>query len=153
MGDDAQEDGLRVQSKVLLSDDASSNLQWGQVLTKQAPMYYLGQHSDKGDSQTPNMMVVYYKGLPKNQDWLRVDVERHFEAIPRHALKDFVGVKRPVHNQKTIDFVQTATHTTNLHSQTGEMSEELVKYVKPNIHLLPDNTHLVQGEPTVDHFA
>ena len=31
----------------------------------------------------PNMMVCYWKGLPIGKDWLRVDVVRHFEVLPR----------------------------------------------------------------------
>ena len=59
----------------------------------------------KGISQTPNLLAFYFRGLPKNEDWIRVDVVRHWEAIPRMAIKDFVGLKRPVHNQKTLDHV------------------------------------------------
>lgn len=84
-------------------------------------------------------MVVYFKGLPKEQDWIRIDVERHFEAIPRHALKDFVGVKRPIHNQKTLDFVGQASHTTNLHAHTDLIGDMYKGVVLPVVHTLPDN--------------
>jgi len=69
------------------------------------------------------MMICYYKGLPANQTWLRVDVERHFEALPRHEIKDLVATKRPVHNAKALNFVQTASHNTNLHSHSGRTGE------------------------------
>lgn len=51
------------------------------------------------------MMCVYFRGMPANKDWIRIDVERHFEGLPRQDLKDFVGVARPVANEKTLDFV------------------------------------------------
>ena len=151
--DGIDNDGIFVQTLVLTTDEsATQDIKWAATKVNRAPMLYLGQHADKGMSETPNMMVVYFKGLPRNEDWLRVDVERHFEALPRHSLKDFVGVKRPVHNQKTIDFVQSATHTTNLHSNLDENTHAMVAYVKPNLHMIPDNPHLVQGAQTKDHF-
>lgn len=98
------------------------------------------------------MMVAYFKGLPKNEDWLRVDVTRHFEGIPRHSIKDFVGVKRPVHNQKTIDFVQRASHTTNLHSHSENVGKLYDGVVKPMIHTIPDDPRPVIGAPQADGF-
>lgn len=67
------------------------------------------------------MIAIYFKGLPTNKDWLRVDVERHWEAIPRAEIKDFVGQKRPVHNKKALDFVTSASHSTKLHTHTDQM--------------------------------
>lgn len=66
-------------------------------------------------------MAIYWKGLPENKNWIRVDVERHFEAIPRAEIKDFVGQRRPVHNKKALDFVTSASHSTKLHTHTDEV--------------------------------
>ena len=52
----------------------------------------------------PNMMVCYWKGLPVSKDWLRVDVVRHFEVLPRQHIKDLVSVAR----------TKPSTTTTNL---------------------------------------
>lgn len=67
------------------------------------------------------MMVCYFKGLPTNKDWIRVDVERHFEAIPRPNIRDFVGQRRPIHNKKALDFVTSASHSTKLHTHTDQV--------------------------------
>jgi len=40
-------------------------------------------------------MVLYWRGLPANKEWFRVDVERHFEGIPRMEIKDLVAVAKP----------------------------------------------------------
>lgn len=43
----------------------------------------------------PNLCVMYWRGLPPNQQWLRVDVERHFEGVPLTAIRDIVTTVRP----------------------------------------------------------
>ena len=48
-----------------------------------APNCYYGLHKNKGEYGMPNMMACYWKGLPAGKDWLRVDVVRHFEVLPR----------------------------------------------------------------------
>lgn len=84
-------------------------------------------------------MVVYFRGLPKNQEWLRVDVERHMEAVPRHALKDYVGLKRAKYSEKTLEFVSKASHTTNLHAQNLDVAEKQEAIIKPSVYAIPDD--------------
>ena len=44
--------------------------------------------------------------MPNNKDWLRVDVERHFEGIPRTAIRDLVSVKKPTGNATTHEILR-----------------------------------------------
>lgn len=154
MIDDLQEDGIRVKTLSLMSDTANETIfGWNGSQQMKAPSFYYGQHANKGNSQNPNMMAFYFRGLPKKQDWIRVDCVRHWEALPRLQIKDFVGLKRPVHNQKTLDHVQKATHTTNLHSHDGETGDQYKQMVAPVAHLIPDKVEVVKGEPTPDRWA
>lgn len=84
-------------------------------------------------------MVVYFRGLPKNEQWLRVDVERHMEGIPRNALRDYVGLKRAKYSEKTLEFVSKASHTTNLHGHNLNVAENMEAIVKPSAFAIPDN--------------
>lgn len=44
-------------------------------------------------------MEVYWRGLPTgNKVFWRVDVERHFEGIPRTAIRDLVSTSYPRYN-------------------------------------------------------
>lgn len=47
-------------------------------------------------------MVCYWKGLPEGQNSIRVDVVRHFECVPRTALKDLLTVARPYSNEESL---------------------------------------------------
>lgn len=84
------------------------------------------------------MIAVYWKGLPANQNWFRVDVERHFEVIPRQHLRDVVHVERPLPSPKTVDYVLEAYDSPKLHAHTAGYGKVLENHVKPNTHLLPD---------------
>lgn len=66
----------------------------------------------------PNMIGIYWRGLPANQDWFRVEIERFFEAIPRQKVKDIVSTQRPNDNKKTTDFT----------SQLGEAHSGLIAH-------------------------
>lgn len=88
-------------------------------------------------------MVAYFRGLPANQDWIRVDIVRHFEGIPRQELRDFVGVKRRGPNPRTLDFVKNKSMDTKLHNHDLDDAKVLETYVKPNIHKIPDNPSMV----------
>ena len=93
-----------------------------------------------GRSEYPNLVAIYWKGLPMNQDWLRVDVERHFEVIPRQHLRDVVAVRRPVPNQKTIQYAIDAYESPKLHAHKEIEHKVYLDHVKPNVHHLPDAT-------------
>jgi len=54
--------------------------------------------------------------MPANKEWLRVDIERHFEGIPRLELRDFVGVKRRGPSEATLNFVKNKSMDTALHN-------------------------------------
>jgi len=38
------------------------------------------------------MLCTYWRGMKADQNWIRVDVERHFEGVPRPHLRDIVSV-------------------------------------------------------------
>ena len=39
-------------------------------------------------------MVVYWVGMPTNKNWIRIDITRHLELVPRLVLKDIISVKK-----------------------------------------------------------
>lgn len=53
--------------------------------------------------------------MPLQSDWLRVDVERHFEGIPKPALRDFVSV----------DTVESCDNAMNYIKKKGRFTEML----------------------------
>jgi len=71
--------------------------------------------------------------MPANKEWLRVDVERHFEGIPRQELRDFVGVKRRGPSEHTLDFVKKKSMDTALHNHDLDDAKILERHVKPNL--------------------
>lgn len=45
---------------------------------------YIGMGPKMGQDEKPFMMVMYWRGVkPAQPGWFRVDVERHFEGVPR----------------------------------------------------------------------
>ena len=48
--------------------------------------------------------------MPANQTWIRIDVDRHFEGIPRTKNRDILSVAKPVHNEDTMEIVRQATN-------------------------------------------
>lgn len=82
--------------------------------------------------------MAYFRGLPANKDWIRVDVVRHFEAIPREELRDFVGVSKRGPSPKTIDFVKHKSMDTRLHNHDLDDANVLEKHIKPIIHAVAD---------------
>ena len=93
-------------------------------------------------------MVCYWRGLPKNEDWIRVDVVRNFEALPRNDLKDYVSVRRRKENEKTLHFVKKKSLETKLHNHDLQDAKVLEHYVKPNIHMIPDKPEVVMKAPS-----
>lgn len=77
-------------------------------LMSKAPSNYYGLHKNKGTFGNPNMMVCYWKGLPPSKDWLRVDVIRHFEVLPRQNVKDLIAVGRTKPSPDTIGNVSNS---------------------------------------------
>lgn len=41
--------------------------------------------------------------MPAGQTWMRVDVDRHFEGIPRTSIRDLVSVQKPMGDSKTLE--------------------------------------------------
>jgi len=75
-------------------------------------------HDEDENGHKPNTIAIIFQGMPINRNWLRVDVVRHFEAVPREHLKDFVSLKKSAESEKTLNFVEKAGHNTLLHTQT-----------------------------------
>lgn len=69
------------------------------------PDQFIGQLAKRGVSNTPYQMVVYWVGMPKDEAWIRVDVTRHLECVPRMKLRDIIAVKKCTPNQETVDVV------------------------------------------------
>lgn len=60
------------------------------------------------------------------QECLRVDIVRHFEAIPRTAIKDLVAVSRPNGSEETIKIAtKLGPCAPVLQSSTLNASEEI----------------------------
>ena len=92
-------------------------------------------------------MVCYWRGLPANKDWIRVDVVRSFEALPRNDLKDYVAVKRRKENEKTLNFVKKKSLETKLHNHDLDDAKVFEHHVKPNIHLVADHHDVIATTP------
>ena len=58
--------------------------------------------------------------MPINKTWLRVDVERHFEGIPRTKIRDLVSVAKPKSNPKTHDVLRKVTNIPQMFGHTHE---------------------------------
>ena len=50
-------------------------------------------------------MAVYWVGLKPSQNWIRIDIVRHLELIPRIELKDIIAVKKARADENTIKAV------------------------------------------------
>lgn len=99
---------------------------------------------------TPNLMVVYFRGLPPNKDLFRIDICRHFEGLPRSELQDFVSVAKRGPAPKTLDYVKNQSHDTRLHAQDLDDAEVLEKHIKPIVHALPQDSTVVATLPKDD---
>jgi len=95
-------------------------------------------------------MCVYWRGLPPNKDWLRVDAEAHFEAIPRQHMSDIIGVKKRGHSDKTLEFVKKKSLDTVLHSHDLDDAKHLENHVKPIIHAIVDKPEIVNSVPSTN---
>lgn len=88
--------------------------------------------------------------MPANKDWLRVDVERHFEGIPREHIRDLVSTKRRGPSQRTIDFVKNKSSETKLHTHDLDDHDAMKAIVKPVVaHVANDHT-IVKTTPKED---
>jgi hypothetical protein len=67
---------------------------------------------------------------------LRVDVERHFEGIPRNEIKDIVSLKKPNLNKKTLEFVSKNSHNTKFHAHDLNDAKVLDDHIKDNLHIV-----------------
>lgn len=95
-------------------------------------------------------MAFYWRGMPANKDWLRVDVERHFEGIPREHLRDLVATKRRGPSQKTIDFVKNKSSDTKLHTHDLDDHEVMKEVVKPAMAHAVTYSDIVKTTPKED---
>lgn len=88
--------------------------------------------------------------MPVNKDWLRVDVVRNWEALPRNDLKDYVAVKRRRENEKTLNFVKKKSLETRLHNHDLDDAKVLETHVKPVMHKITDQHDVVTTLPKED---
>lgn len=54
----------------------------------------IGQTQKRFQSNTPYQMVVYWVGMPVDRKWIRIDITRHLELVPRLVLRDLISVKK-----------------------------------------------------------
>ncbi len=47
-------------------------------------------------------MVVYWVGMPIDKKWIRIDITRHLELIPRLAIRDLISVKKATPDDNTM---------------------------------------------------
>lgn len=60
-----------------------------------------------------------WKGLPEGETCLRVDIVRHFECVPRTAIKDLMSLHRPAHNEEALKLAsRLGPVVPNMHSST-----------------------------------
>lgn len=60
-----------------------------------------GPRSAYMNNPLPQVMAFYFKGMPANKAWLKVDVIRHLELTPRPFLREMVAIQRPIHCDKS----------------------------------------------------
>lgn len=51
-------------------------------------------------------MVIGWVGMPPSKDWIRIDIVRHLEVIPRMQLRDLISTKKTQADAKTVELVQ-----------------------------------------------
>ena len=67
--------------------------------------------------------------MPPGKDWIRVDITRHLECVPRMKLKDIIAVKKCIPNQDTVDSVaKVADVDTRPLSNTVKGHEQAVNH-------------------------
>jgi len=59
----------------------------------------IGIAAKRFQSNTPYQMVVSWVGMPTNKNWLRCDITRHLECVPRISMKDIIAVEKAIPNQ------------------------------------------------------
>lgn len=65
---------------------------------------------------------------------MRVDIERHFEGVPRTKIRDLVSVRRPTPNEKSIDVAIKVAHKSTLASHTIDHHKDVIMpSVAPNV--------------------
>jgi hypothetical protein len=50
-------------------------------------------------------LVIGWVGMPPNKDWIRIDIVRHLEVIPRMMLRDLIATKKTNADPKTVELV------------------------------------------------
>lgn len=72
---------------------------------------WTGVGPDVQYSNNTHCVAIYWKGLPEAKDWLRIDVTRKFNGVPKTAIRDIVEVSRA---SKTYDSKKTFDVLRNL---------------------------------------
>lgn len=91
--------------------------------------------------------------MPKNQQWLKIEVTRHFEGIPRPKLKNVLALQRPIACPKAIEFAQdriksggkAAGHTLEQFNQNGEQAKAAMLVTDTKSTATPSNIAKVFG--------
>ena len=47
-------------------------------------------------------MCVYWVGMPISRKWIRIDITRHLELVPRLNLRDLISVKKAEPDDSTM---------------------------------------------------
>lgn len=96
-------------------------------------------------SPTPQILACYFKGLPPNQTYLRVDVVRHLECVPRNALRDIISVDRPVPNEESIKAAsQAGPVMPSLHSSIIDVRDHSAPILQHHLMASQTSTGLIQ---------
>ena len=81
-------------------------------------------------------MTIYWVGLKSSQDWIRIDITRHIEVVPRLILRDIVSVENVSPNEATMKAV---THIADIDNRP--ISNTLEKHeqaMASSINMSPD---------------
>jgi hypothetical protein len=70
------------------------------------PDQFIGQTAKRAQSNTPYQMIIGWVGMPPGKDWIRIDITRHLEVIPRMMLRDLISTKKAQSDPKTVELVQ-----------------------------------------------
>lgn len=73
-----------------------------------------GHGAKKLQASSPTQLVMTWRGLTASQTWFRIDCERHFEGVPRTAIRDIVAVARPKANEKSLEAIKHLSHQEEL---------------------------------------
>ena len=68
---------------------------------------------------------------------MRVDIERHFEGIPRTAIRDIVATCKPKGHSKTIETIKKLQNVGPMFGHTLEDFKAAKTKILPNIREMP----------------